>query len=165
MAILADYVIPADKTPADLERDLEAMVSGITSLSLQAPAEEPSAGLASPTSASPPTASSAVAEDPSAVSNSWIRETTRESRQVPLALILGFRQRVPLKLVPWMGDHSRDSAGASRPDTLTRMCHPPLCRPQGLCRCWASSCRRRLPRLCGRAWTLRLRWSSACRIL
>ena len=33
----------------------------------------------------------------------WIRETTRESRQVPLALILGFRQRVPLKLVPWMG--------------------------------------------------------------
>ena len=31
MAILADYVIPADKTPADLERDLEAMVSGIAS--------------------------------------------------------------------------------------------------------------------------------------
>ena len=36
MAILADYVIPPDKTPEDLAKDLEAMVSGVNTLSLQA---------------------------------------------------------------------------------------------------------------------------------
>ena len=35
MAILADYVIPPDKTPEDLAKDLEAMVSGVNTLSLQ----------------------------------------------------------------------------------------------------------------------------------
>ena len=32
MAILADYVIPQAKTPEDLARDLEAMVSGVNTL-------------------------------------------------------------------------------------------------------------------------------------
>ena len=36
MAILADYVVPPNKTPEDLARDLEAMVSGVNTLSLQA---------------------------------------------------------------------------------------------------------------------------------
>ena len=36
MAILADYVVPVNKTPEDLARDLEAMVSGVNTLSLQA---------------------------------------------------------------------------------------------------------------------------------
>ena len=36
MAILADYVVPPNKTPEDLARDLEAMVTGVNTLSLQA---------------------------------------------------------------------------------------------------------------------------------
>ena len=36
MAILADYVAPPNKTPEDLARDLEAMVTGVNTLSLQA---------------------------------------------------------------------------------------------------------------------------------
>ena len=36
MVLWAEFVIPADKTTADLERDLEAMVSGVNTLSLQA---------------------------------------------------------------------------------------------------------------------------------
>ena len=91
MAILADYVIPVDKTPADLERDLEAMVSGVTALSLQAPAEA-TAGPSSPTSASPPTASSVVAEDTLAVPS---------SRKRPLD----------------QGDEAGVPAGAPGPDT------------------------------------------------
>ena len=36
MAILADYVAPPNKTPEDLARDLEAVVTGVNTLSLQA---------------------------------------------------------------------------------------------------------------------------------
>ena len=124
MAILADYMIPADKTPADLERDLEAMVSGITSLSLQAPSEAP-AGLASPTSASPPTASSVVAEDASTVPSSRKRPLDQgDDAGVPAGASgpdTGIPSAGPSETGALVGgDHSRASAGASCPDTEPR---------------------------------------------
>ena len=57
MAILADYVVPPNKTPEDLARDLEAMVTGVNTLSLQATEGTAVvvAPLAAVTTSSPPT--------------------------------------------------------------------------------------------------------------
>ena len=77
MAILADNVVPPTKTPEDLARDLEAMVSGVNTLSLQATegtavvvAPLAVATTSSPTPSASPSAPAAAAAPPSGMVSS-----------------------------------------------------------------------------------------------
>ena len=83
MAILADYVVPPNKTPEDLARDLEAMVSGVNTLSLQA--TEGTAVVVAPlavattSSPTPPASSSAPAVATAAPPSGMVSSTPPSS--------------------------------------------------------------------------------------
>ena len=172
MAILADYVIPPDKTPEDLAKDLEAMVSGVNTLSLQATtgtavvvsplavaptsstpplacsdapataALAPPSGLVSSTSASPPPASSVDAGSVSTAPSSRKRPLDQSDKAGALAGASG-----PDTGMPWLGVVILEPRQVLHALilSLVRMHRSPQFKQQGPCRCVVSSLHQLLP--------------------